>query len=77
MKPMIPKSVPRAKRKAIERVIATMSPKERAAWDEMVAEDGELLLLCLKTQHEHGGVFNLAGIKKHFQLSRILLGNAR
>ena len=74
---MIPKSIPREKRKAVERIVASMSPKERAAWDEMVAEDGELLLLCLKTQHEHGGVFNLAGIKKHFRLSRILLENVR
>ena len=76
-KPTIPKSIPREKRKEVERIVMTMAPKERAAWDEMVAEDGEILLHCLVEQHKHGGVFNLDGIKKHFRLSRILLGNAR
>jgi hypothetical protein len=73
-KPTIPKSIPRSKRRQAARIVAGMSPEDRAAWDEMVAEDGEMLMLCLQVQYERGGVFDLEGIKKHFRLSRILVG---
>lgn len=67
---------PRAKRRAVESIISSMSPEDRAAWDEMTAEDDETLLLCLREEYEHDGVFNLDGIKKHFRLARILMGES-
>jgi hypothetical protein len=69
--------LPRRKRLAVQKIIASMSIEERKAWDTMASEDEEMLLLCLTTEHAHGGVFDLDGIKRHFRVARLLHEAAR
>jgi hypothetical protein len=69
------KSLPRRQRKAAEQIIASFPPEDRKAWDEMAAEDEGLLIMVLGAELAcSGGVFDREGIRKHFRLSRILLG---
>ena len=72
---MMLNDLPKKRRKAVEKIVASMDIVNRQAWDEMIKEDESLLLECLITQfREHGTVFDLDGIKKHFRLARIMLG---